>query len=64
MRLLLLAVPVLTAAMNTAAVARSPFAALAAAPAVLRVSDGASVSLTDEWKSNERAAIFFFRSFG
>eukprot|EP00965_Chrysotila_dentata_P247435 6207747-Pleurochrysis_carterae.AAC.5 len=31
---------------------------------LLRVSDGSSVALTDEWSSDERAAVFFFRSFG
>eukprot|EP00962_Isochrysis_galbana_P027525 scaffold8641_cov134-Isochrysis_galbana.AAC.5 len=50
--------------LTTPAAVRSPYTSLASAPAVLRVSDGASVSLTDEWKSGERAAVFFFRSFG
>jgi len=39
-------------------------ALLAAAPGVIRVSDSKLVRLTDEWKRSERAAVFFFRSFG
>ena len=70
----------LTLALSTAALAVRPVArhvaplATAAAPAdaftrlqgvrVLRVSDGENVALTEQWKQDERAALFFFRSFG
>jgi hypothetical protein len=59
-----LAVVQAASGMGSPTAVRSPYTALASAPAVLRVSDGASVSLTEEWKSSERAAVFFFRSFG
>ena len=31
---------------------------------VLHVSDGAEVALNQQWKDDERCALFFFRSFG
>jgi hypothetical protein len=31
---------------------------------VLRVEDGSSCALRDEWRADERAAVFLLRSFG
>lgn len=48
------------------AAAASPSAAYAALEPVpvLRVIDGASVRLTEQWAADERAVLVFFRSFG
>ncbi|KAL3918152.1 MAG: hypothetical protein SGPRY_006122, partial [Prymnesium sp.] len=40
------------------------FAQLREAGPVIRVSDGSSVSVTEEWGAKERAVMVFFRSFG
>jgi len=31
---------------------------------ITRVTDGAELALTSTWREDERAAVFFFRSFG
>ena len=42
------------------ALQQSPHALLRSAP-VLRVTTGESVAVTSEWRTDQRAAVFFFR---